>query len=308
MTRFDLNLLPVALAIYEEKSVSGAGKRLGMSQPATSAALNRLRQAFGDQLFVRTANGMEPTPRAMTLINPAREILARVEDDVLQGEAFDPATTKAVFSFALSDIGEMVFLPKLLERIQREAPHATVASVTLPVQEIAAAIEAGRVDLAIGYFPDFQKNNFFQQRLFSHAFTCLLRRNHKIRGNQLTMQQFLNLGHAVIRAEGRSQEVFERYLEKKKIERRVVLSTPHFMSIPFIIGTSDLVATVPYAVGISFAEFAGIKLVKPPLEIPRFDLKQHWHRKYHEDAKNRWLRSIVADLFHNDARWPGKAA
>ncbi len=308
MTRFDLNLLPVVLAIFEEKSVSGAGKKLGMSQPATSAALNRLRLAFGDQLFVRTAGGMEPTPRALSLIQPTRDILGRVEDDVLQAEAFDPATTRTRFTFVLSDIGEMVFLPRLLERIQREAPHASVSSMTLSVADTTDAIESGRVDLAIGYFPDLQKNNFFQQRLFSHPFTCLLRSGHKIRGDSLSMQQFLDLGHAVIRSEGRSQEVFERYLVKKKIERRVVLSTPHFMSIPFIISTTDLVATVPLAVGTSFAQFADVKLMQPPIAIPKFDLKQHWHRKYHEDARSKWLRSVVAELFYNDARWSGRAA
>ncbi|WP_394777745.1 LysR family transcriptional regulator [Undibacterium sp.] len=306
MTRFDLNLLPVVLAIFEEKSVSGAGRKLGMSQPATSAALNRLRLVFEDQLFVRTAGGMEPTPRALTLINPTREILERVEDDVLHGQVFDPATTRTQFTFVMSDIGEMVFLPMLLERIQRDAPHATVSSMTLPVADIAVAIETGRVDLAIGYFPDLQKNNFFQQRLFSHPFTCLLRSGHKIRGDSLSMRQFLDLGHAVIRSEGRSQEVFERYLIRKKIERSVVLSTPHFMSIPFIISTSDLVATVPLAVGTSFAKFADVRLLKPPVDIPKFDLKQHWHRKYHEDARNKWLRSVVAELYHNDARWPVK--
>jgi DNA-binding transcriptional LysR family regulator len=308
MTRFDLNLLPIALAIYEEKSVSGAGKKLGMSQPAVSAALNRLRHTFSDQLFVRTANGMEPTPRGLGLIQPARDILARVQHEVLEGETFDPKTTRARFSVVASDIGEMVFLPSLLARIQRDAPHASVSSLTLSVAETAAAIETGHVDLAIGYFPDLQKNNFYQQRLFSHSFTCLLRSDHPIQGDRLSMKQFLELGHAVIKSEGRSQEVFERFLEKKKVERRVVLSTPHFMSIPFILSTSDLVATVPLAVGTSFAKFASVRLVKPPLKIPSFDLKQHWHRKFHQDARNKWLRSIVSELFHNDARWPDDAA
>lgn len=229
-------------------------------------------------------------------------------EDLLQEHAFDPRTSTATFTFALSDIGEMVFLPKLLQRIQREVPGASVASVTLPADQTAAALEAGSVDLAIGYFPDIKKNNFFQQRLFSHPFICLLRADHELRGSRLTLPQFLKLGHAVIRAEGRSQEVFERFLEKQKIQRRVVLSTPHFMSIPFIIATMDLVVTVLLAVGTSFSTFANIRLVKPPLEIPTFDLKQHWHRKYHEDPKNKWLRSMIVDLFNEDTRWVSRGA
>jgi DNA-binding transcriptional LysR family regulator len=233
--------------------------------------------------------------------------LAKVEGEVLQGDSFDPATTRQRFSFVMSDIGEMVFLPMLMQRIHQDAPNASVSSLTLPVDEVGDAIESGRADLAIGYFPDLKKNNFFQQRLFSHSFICLLRADHKIKSEQLSMQDFLSLGHAVIRSEGRGQEVFERFLDDRKIERRVMLSTPHFMSIPFIISTSDLVATVPLAVGTSFAKFSDVKLVNPPLEIPTFDLKQHWHRKYHQDAKNMWLRSVVANLFYNDKRWAHRA-
>lgn len=303
MGRFDLNLLPIAVAIAQERSVSRAAERLGMSQPAVSAALSRLRQTFNDKLFIRTSNGMEPTPRALSLIEPAREILARVEEEVLQEEGFDPAKTSGCFTLALFDIGEMVFLPKLLSRIQQEAPHASVSSVTLSAAEIPHALETGKVDIALGYFPDIQSNNFFQQRLFSRSFTCLLRADHPIRGNRLTRRQFLELGHAVVKADGSSQEVLERFLEANDIRRRVVLSTPHFMSIPFIVASSDLVVTVPLAVATSFAKLANIKLMKPPFDIPAVELRQHWHRKVHQDPRNIWLRNLVAELFGNDMRW-----
>jgi DNA-binding transcriptional LysR family regulator len=299
--KLDLNLLPVALAIYETRSVSQAARRLGMSQPALSAALGRLRIVFNDQLFVRTSRGMEPTPRALALMTPTRDILARIEDDLLTGIEFDPALTTHKFSFALSDIGEMVFLPKLLERIRQEAPHASVSSHTMPPEQIAAALESGEIDLAIGYFPDLKRGNFFQQRLFSHGFVCLVSADHRFRGARFTLDEFLSFGHAVIRAEGRSQEVFERLLAQRHIQRRIVLSTPHFMAIPFVIARSDLVVTVPLAVGESFAEFANIRLVAPPLEIPTFDLRQHWHRRYHKDARSKWLRRLVAELFTGDA-------
>jgi hypothetical protein len=113
----------------------------------------------------------------------------------------------------------------------------------------------------------------------------------------MSMEEFLRIGHAVIRAEGRSQEIFEQLLAKHKIERRIVLSTPHFMSIPFIIASTDLLVTVPYAVGESFAKISNIRLIHPPLEIPQFDLKQHWHRKFHKDEANMWIRSVILKLF-----------
>jgi DNA-binding transcriptional LysR family regulator len=294
---FDLNLLQVVVAIAEERSVSRAAERLGWSQPKVSIALNKLRTALGDPLFVRGSHGMAPTPRAVALMAPTREILMRIREEVLAGAAFEPATTTRRFTFALSDIGEMTFLPKLLEYLQRHAPNATVASVTLPPGEIADGLERGDIDLALGYFPDLKKRNFFQQRLFTHSFITLLNARHRIKGSRLSMDQFLGLGHAVISAEGRSQEVFEQLLARHKIVRRIVLSTPRFMSIPFIIASTDLLVTVPYAVGESFAKIANIRLIEPPLDIPQFDLKQHWHRKFHQDEANMWIRAVIAKLF-----------
>lgn len=294
---FDLNLLPVVLAIAEERSVSRAAERLGWSQPKVSIALAKLRAALDDPLFIRGSHGMSPTPRALALLAPTRDILARVKNEVLAGAAFDPGATTRRFTFALSDIGEITILPKLLAYLQANAPRATVRSVTLPPGEIAIGLEAGDIDLAVGYFPDLKGRNFFQQRLFTHSFISLLNAKHPIKGKRISMEDFLSIGHAVISAEGRSQEIFEQLLAKHRIERRIVLSTPHFMSIPFIIASTDLLVTVPYAVGESFAKVANIRLIEPPLDIPQFDLKQHWHRKYSKDAASVWLRSVLVKLF-----------
>jgi DNA-binding transcriptional LysR family regulator len=296
-SEFDLNLLQVIVAIAEERSVSRAAERLGWSQPKVSIALNKLREALGDPLFVRGSHGMAPTPRAAALLAPTRDILARIREEVLSATHFEPATTTRRFTLALSDIGEMTFLPKLLEYFELHAPHATMASVTLPPNDIADGLERGDIDLALGYFPDLKKRNFFQQRLFTHSFISLLSAKHPIKGRRLSMEQFLGFGHAVISAEGRSQEVFEQLLARQKIVRRIVLSTPHFMSIPFIIAATNLLVTVPFAVGESFARIADIRMIEPPLDIPKFDLKQHWHRKFHQDEANMWVRAVIAKLF-----------
>ncbi|AXV73340.1 LysR family transcriptional regulator [Ralstonia nicotianae] len=309
---FDLNLLPILLALHDARSVSMAAQQLGMSQPGVSTALAKLRTAFGDPLFVRTSRGMEPTPRALALIPAARDVLARIQQGIVETGAFDPATTTHLFSIALSDVGEMVFLPRIVEAMARQAPHASVQSVTLPPAQIERALETGTLDLAVGYFPDLKKNNFFQQRLFTHYFTCIVRADHPVTrgGNtRLSMQQFLEYGHAVVRAEGRSQELYERFLERKRIRRKPALLTPHFMSIPFILARTDLIATVPHAVGLSFMQsHANIRVMEPPLALPSFDLKQHWHRKFHNDARSQWLRALVSSLFNDEAdewREPG---
>ncbi|WP_186198344.1 LysR family transcriptional regulator [Burkholderia gladioli] len=306
MSELDLNLIPYLVALDETRNVSRAGDLLGVSQPRVSAALGRLREHFGDPLFVRTSRGMEPTPRALALVPAARDALAQIRRGLVAPHDFDPATDTSTFSIALSDVGEIVFLPRLLQELARRAPGANLRSVSLPHAEIERGLEAGSVDLAVGYFPDLGGSNFFQQRLFTHRFICLMRRGHPLAGKPLTLEQFLACGHAVVRAEGRSQEILEQHLAKARLRRRAVLETPHFMSLPFILGRTDLIATVPHAIGYAYAaEHASITLVEPPLPLPRFDLRQHWHRKYHNDPRTAWLRGMVADLF-NDAldEWP----
>ncbi|CAM2143927.1 LysR family transcriptional regulator [Paraburkholderia tropica] len=306
MQDLDLNLIPYLVAMEDTRNVSRAAERLGVSQPRVSTALGKLREYFGDPLFVRTSRGMEPTPRALGLIPAARDALIRIEKGMLEDQAFDPATSTHTFSIALSDVGEIVFLPRLLQMLAERAPHANLRSVSLPPSQVERGLESGDIDLAVGYFPDLGGNNFFQQRLFTHRFICLMRSQHPLAGKPITLEQFLALGHAVVRAEGRSQEVLEHFLEKKRLRRRAVLETPHFMSLPFILTRTDLIATVPHAIGFAYvSEHASITLVEPPLTLPRFDLKQHWHRKYHNAPRGAWLRSVVAELF-NDAmdEWP----
>jgi DNA-binding transcriptional LysR family regulator len=306
MQDLDLNLIPYLVAMEEARNVSRAAQMLGVSQPRVSTALARLRDYFGDPLFVRTSRGMEPTPRALSLIPSAREALGHIQRGVLDTQQFDPGTTTRTFSIALSDVGEIVFLPRLLQVLAQRAPHANLRSLSLPPADLERGLAAGEIDLAIGYFPDLSGNNFFQQRLFSHRFICLMRNGHPLAKQSLTVEAFLRCGHAVVRAEGRSQEVLEKYLEKHRIHRRAVLETSHFMSLPFILSRTDLIATVPHAIGFAYAaEHASITLAEPPLALPRFDLKQHWHRKFHNDARTIWLRGIVAELFNDEHdEWP----
>ncbi|SAK59146.1 LysR family transcriptional regulator [Caballeronia temeraria] len=306
MTDLDLNLIPYLVAIEETRNVSRAAERLGVSQPRVSTALARLREYFNDPLFVRTSRGMEPTPRTIALVPAAREALARIERGLLDRQHFDPSASTETFSIALSDVGEIVFLPRLLQAFAKEAPNANLRSVSASHGDVERGLEAGDIDLAVGYFPDLRGNNFFQQRLFSHRFICLMRRDHPFANQPLTLERFMACGHAVVRAEGRSQEVLENYLDKERVRRRAVLETPHFMSLPFILSRTDLIATVPHAIGFAYvAEHASITLAEPPLPLPRFDLKQHWHRKFHNDARTMWLRGIVASLFNDELdEWP----
>jgi DNA-binding transcriptional LysR family regulator len=299
---FDLNLLPVLVAIHEHGSVTAAAQRLGMSQPAVSTALAKLRQKYGDPLFHRAGHGMKPTPRLRALIQPLREALTRMDHTFAAESVFEPATTQRTFTFAMSDLGEMVFMPKILKRLRQVAPRASVRSVAASAPQIERGLETGEIDVAVGYFPDLREKSFLEKHLFFHHFVCLLRANHPITAGTLTVPQFLSLEHAVVYGAGRTYEIFERHLRAKKLHRRVVLETPHFLSIPSIISRSDLVVTVPHAVGVFVkSQHMNIRIAQPPMRTPKIDLKLHWHRNFQRDPKNKWLRELVADLFTDES-------
>jgi DNA-binding transcriptional LysR family regulator len=294
---FDLNLLPIAVAVANTRSVTRAAQQLGMSQSAVSTALARLRTSMRDPLFVRTGRGMEPTPRAEALVTAAQDILMRVRDDLLRSDTFDASNSDATAAFALTDIGDMVILPRIFSALRAEAPRMRVTSVSAPPAQIESGLEAGSIDLGVGFFPDLNKRNYYQQQLYTNSFVCLLRADHPIEGRRLTLKQFLSLDHAVVQAEGRSLEFFEQVLSRRRIRRNIVLRTPHITSIPFVIAQSDLVVTVPLPVATSFVRLANIKMIRPPIPVPRLEIRQYWHRKFHDDARNRWLRALVARLF-----------
>lgn len=294
----DLNLLLVLDALLIHQSVTRVANVLDMSQPAVSAALGKLRERFNDPLFVRTGSGMKPTPRALRLAQPLQKALAIIDTEVLREPGFDPATSSRVFTINTPDIGEMVFLPRLLGYLTRHAPGVSLKSVALTPSDAEAAMEAGDVDLSVGYFPDLAKGSHFQQRLFRHSFVCIVRAGHpSVSADTLSIEQFLALPHAVVQASGRSQELFEREMARRRLKRRVVLRTPHFMSLPMIIAETDLIATVPRAVGQSFSKLTHIQLVNLPFPVSGYELRQYWHRLYNKDAGNQWLRGVIHELF-----------
>jgi DNA-binding transcriptional LysR family regulator len=300
MSELDLNLLRVLVTLGDERSVSRAAVRLGKSQPAISSALGKLRAYFGDPLLIRSGNSMEPTPRALGLIETARTLLGRVRQEIEAAPTFDPATSSQPVSLALSDVGEVVFLPAILNELRRQAPAAMVRSVSLPPGGVGQGLEDGTIDLAIGYFPDLKRFNFFQQGLFEDGFASLIRVGHPVATGKLTLKQYLQIEHAVVRAESRTEEVIEQFLARMRLRRNVVLTTPHFASAPMVVAQSDLIVTIPEPIARYFSQVsAQLRMVDLPFKPPRIELKQFWHRKFHHDERSRWLRTTVSRLFQN---------
>jgi DNA-binding transcriptional LysR family regulator len=163
----------------------------------------------------------------------------------------------------------------------------------------ASLLGDGTVDLAVGYFPDLVQATIVQQVLFSHPFICLARTSHPLIKSRMTVQQFLKVGHIVIAHEGRSQELFENALIKMKMWRRAAVTVPHFLSVPFLVASSDLIATVPRLVGERFSMMNNIKMVPPPFETPMIEVKQFWHRRFHSDPRSIWFRGLLMSTFRN---------
>ena len=298
----DFNLLPIAIALYDELSVSRTARRLGMSQPAVSHALRRLREAFDDPLFVRGPGGIVPTPRAHTIVRAARPHLEHLQEELLKGERFDPATSTRAIVLGLSDIAEMAFLPSILDHLRTRAPKCPVSTVTLPDPQLAEALEKGDVDIAAGYFPALAQRNFRQRRLSRHGFACLMRAGHSLWKSRLTVSAYLAAEHVVIRRVGRSQEVLERFLERRRMRRKVALYTSNVLSVPFIVMDTQLVATLPYAVVTRFASITSqVAAALPPFDVT-YDLKLHWHRRFDNEPRSIWLREELTAVF-KDHQW-----
>lgn len=294
LSSLDLNLLVVFDAILKDRNVTVAARHVGLSQPAMSSALARLRKTFGDPLFVRTGKGMLPTPYAQLLGPPIQRACELVANSLEIDTAFEPLAATSTFRFYMSDIGEAVFLPKLLGALAQRAPRIKVRLQRVPEYGGQAAMAAGDVDLAVGFFPDL-KAGFFQQRLYADDFVCLLCADHPLASGPITIKQFAETRHAVIAAGGTGHEAaISRAVAKHRLP--VALTIPHFMAVPVIVSQTDYVVIVPRRLALAFAGFPGIAAVESPIKIPSFEIKQHWHERYHHDPANQWIRALVAEL------------
>lgn len=295
LSSLDLNLLVVFDAIFKDRNITVAARRVGLSQPAMSSALTRLRKFFDDPLFVRTSVGMQPTPHAQLLAIPIQRACELVAGALQTDSAFDPATATCTYRLYMTDIGEAVYLPKLLGALAQRAPGVKIKVMRIPEQGEQAAMAAGDVDLAVGFFPELRAG-FFQQRLYSDQFVCLLRADHPLAGSRLSIEQFASLRHAVVATAGTGHEgTIGRAVAKHKL--KVSLTLPHFMALPLLVSQTDYVVTVPRRLALVFAGYGNLKIIESPIKIPSFEVKQHWHERYHHDPASQWLRALVGELF-----------
>ncbi len=301
--RVDLNLLVIFDAMARHRSVIRTAEAVGLSQPATSAALARLRGVFDDALFVRAGSEMKPTPKALELAPAVHRVVEAISTEILQQAAFEPAKAERTFTILTPDIGEMAFIPGVLQRLRLDAPHVRLHAVSMRRKAAAEALESGQAELAVGFFPDLQKAGFFQQGLFKTSYTCITCANNKQAGPRMTMKQFLAARHVVVRPEGR-EHTFDKLLEEKGHHRQVMLELSHFMSLLAIMPGSDLIATVPDDIATAVGRYIPLKTIELPLRAPMVDVQQFWHRRMQHDPANKWLRGVFHAVNRREANLP----
>ena len=292
----DVNLLVIFDTILSERNISVAAERLELAQPTVSNALNRLRRITGDQLFVRTSRGMEPTPHAERIALPLRQVLATLRSTLRAPRGFDPATAERTFNLFLTDLGEAYFLPRLLTRLRTLAPGVKLVTLPIPDRNPQYALESGEVDLAIGNLPKL-KTGFYQQRLFREHYICIARADHPLFEGNMTAEKFGRASHAVVLPHGTGHGIVEQTMHKLGLQDRIMLRVQNFLVLPTIVANTDLVAIVPHSVASELSAEHALKLAIPPIPLPEFDIRQCWHKRFHTDTGNQWLRSQIAQLF-----------
>jgi DNA-binding transcriptional LysR family regulator len=301
--KLDLNLFIVLEALIREQSVTRAADRLGLSQPAVSAALKRLRQQLGDPLLVRTRDGMLPTPRAEQIFVSLGQSLDSIQDVLQDGPSFAPERTQRSFNLMLSDIGEIVYLPRLIERLRRDAPGIRLTVRRLVRPRVSEELASGRIDLAVGWVD--RPGDVHRDDLFMEDFVCIVRPRHPRIAKRLTLAQFSSEWHLVVGRPDAGPDVFlratnaamEKVFSKAVRERKVALLVPHFLAVPNIICNTDLLCVVPRQLGQVYEAYGQVRIVALPVACGSFAVSQFWHKRFDSDQGNVWLRAQIRDLF-----------
>ena len=286
----DLNLLIVFDAVRRHRTVSKAATALGLPQPTVSNALRRLRAIFDDQLFVRAAGGVIPTPFAEQISSHVSEGIAAFDRTLHFKNEFDPAVAHRVFTILMTDIAEAIILPRLLEACRRTAPGVSFRTIQLPTDAIVPALRAGDVDLAIGYMPSL-RTGLMQQMLFLSDYACLASARHSTIRQRVTKHIFCSARHAIAEAQGTGHDLVEKTLRKLGLDRQIGARVPHFLALPLIVASSDMLATVPRPLGKLMRQIADIRIYDHPLSLPQIAIRQFWHERFNDDPGSKWLRA-----------------
>jgi DNA-binding transcriptional LysR family regulator len=309
--QLDLNLLRVLCAVYRCGSVTEAARQLALSQPATSNALARLRRFFGDALFVPSPSGLHPTRLAQRIAPPAMVHLRELESALCSVETFDPALAQAQWRLSLSDLGEILFLPRLAQLLRRESPLSQLSNVAVDAREVAAALEAMEIDLAIGILEPAHRA-IAGEPLFDEPFVAMSGADWRPptgkAGKSLTASQLAQAPLAVAAPAETLHGSIEQMLQRLDLSDRAVLRVRHYGALPELVTSTDLVAIVPRMFADLVAARYAVRVWTLPGHGPHGEVRMLWHRSVTEDPAHAWLRAAVRRLFARGAAAPRAAA
>jgi DNA-binding transcriptional LysR family regulator len=299
LKRIDLNLLVALRALLENRNVSRAAEAMGVTQPAMSNTLARLRDLFDDQLLVRGPGGLIPTSRAAQLAIPLQQLLKRIEDEIFQERTFDPTTSTRRFTIGISDYASVITVPDLVQAFTARAPNCQLAIRPLPAYTPYEQLASGELDLCVAFVLD-ERPGLLCRRVIEDDYVCIVRADHPEVGKSMSLKKYCSLKHAVVSPlleyGDDLRGVVDEKLEKLGCARQVVLSVPHFFIAPMVIAKTDLVLTTASKVAHMFRDYLELKILPAPVEMHRFQVNLVWHERSDGDPANVWLRKTITEI------------
>jgi DNA-binding transcriptional LysR family regulator len=298
--RYDLNLLPIFVALMEERSVTRAAERLGMTQPALSNALARLRAMLQDQLFIRERYGIQPTPIALELAPGIADALARLDDAVLGQQDFNPAEAERLFTIAPNGYVEFALVPAIVARLQESAPGIKLRLTPYGNDLAETGVTSGTTALVLGRITD-PPDNLVVQHLTDEGLACIVRADHPEVGDSITREQFERLKHVNVMPPGRLRAGLFQALAQQQLKREVAISVTNFFAVAEMVAVTDYCATLPRLICQRLRHDPRIRVLPAPVDLGTFPIEMAWHVRYRHDPAHRWLRStigaIIAEIF-----------
>ncbi|MDR6583506.1 LysR family transcriptional regulator [Herbaspirillum sp. BH-1] len=293
--KYDLNLLPVFVALMEERSVTRAASRLGMTQAALSNALARLRLTLQDPLFIRERYGMRPTPKAELLAPALVAALASMDAVVLGQQAFEPARADHLITIAPNSYVEFVLVPQLVARLSVVAPGVRLRTLPFGTDLAETGVSSGDTAMVLGRIND-APDNLVVQHIGEDGLACVVRADHPVIGTRIGKRQYERMKHVNVLPPGRLRTGLFQALERRGLRREVAVSVTHFASIPEIVAATDYCATLPMLICKRLVHDTRLKVLPTPVDLGSFPLHMAWHVRYRDDPAHIWLRKLVAEV------------
>lgn len=293
--RYDLNLLPVFLALMEERSVTRAAARLGITQPALSNSLNRLRDTLRDPLFIRERYGIKPTQLAEEIAPTIEAALAQLDDLILNQQEFRPANADRLFTLAPNSYVELVLMPALVARMRALAPGIKLRMTAFGNDLAETGVISGTTAMVLGRIVD-PPDNLVVQHLMDDGLACVVRKDHPDVRNRISREQYERLKHVNVLPPGRLRAGLFQALGQQNLKREVAVSVTHFLAVPEMLAVTDYCATLPRLICRSLERDRRLKILPAPVDLGTFPVQMAWHVRYRHDAGHRWLRSMIGEL------------